>query len=82
MKKVKEKRVQKFEIKPGHLFRVGRFTVVRIEDENGVESIGVARRSDEDKYSRDKSYNIALGRAKKAAELKKAKLPVKKLLMG
>ena len=82
-KRVLEKALErKYEIKPGHLFRVGRYTIVRIEDEAGNEGVGIARCSDEDKYNRTRSYNIALCRAKKAVELKRSKLPVKKLLMG
>jgi glyceraldehyde-3-phosphate dehydrogenase/erythrose-4-phosphate dehydrogenase len=77
-----EQKEKKFEVKEGHLFRIGRYTIVRIVDDSGIESVGVARVSDIDKYNRDLSYRIALGRAQKAAEMKSKNKSIHHNFMG
>lgn len=65
--------------------KVGRYTIARLKEYNGkkvLTGIGIARLSDNDTYRKDIAEKIALGRAKKALEMKKNKQPIHNLLMG
>jgi hypothetical protein len=68
-----------------NIIKIGRFTIARVKEIIGkkvLTGIGIARLSDNDTYRKDVAEKIALGRAKKALEMKKNKQPIHNNLMG
>jgi hypothetical protein len=65
------------------VLHVGRYTIAQVKDtESGILGIGISRLADNDRYNKNIAEKIALGRAEKAVELKKANKPLHQLLMG
>ena len=66
--------------------KIGRYTIARVKevisDKKILTGIGIARLSDNDQYRKDIAEKIALGRAKKALEMKKRGEKIHNLLMG
>lgn len=62
--------------------KVGRYTIVEIQTEDGVKAVGIARRSQGDKDRPEVGENIAISRAIKSAERKAKNKTVQNPLMG
>ncbi len=63
---------------------IGRFTIIRIYDDNNPKmcGIGISRKSDIDKFNSNIAAGIAEGRAFKALSLKQQGKSVNNLFMG
>lgn len=60
------------EIEEVNVQRYGRFTIVQVTDETGLEGVGLSRKSCEDVENADEGVEIATNRAVRALQKKRA----------
>ena len=61
---------------------VGRFYIIELENHKGIKAVGIARRSQGDKNSSERSTSIATGRAIKGIKLKEEEKKINHPLIG
>ena len=76
------KKIRGHELVKNDVFKVGRFTLVALEDKSGVRAVGIARRSDLDSNNAEMAKEVALGRAERALTKKKLGKKIQHVLMG
>ena len=76
------KKIRVHEIIKNDSVRIGRFTIVSIEDKSGLKAVGVARRSELDKPNEEIAKEVALGRAERALTKKKQGKKLQHIFMG
>ncbi len=76
------KKIRCHELVKNDSVRIGRFTIVSLEDKSGIRAVGIARRSDLDSNNGEMAKEVALGRAERALTKKKLGKKIQHVLMG